>query len=102
MNSKLPASIFNDVIAPVMRLPSSSNCAAALRSGRLARVLMEGRFTGLLRDLGVQIRIETVDAAVLGLMPGIPSPAETTGTANCWHNSSAMCARTCQRRRWPS
>jgi L-serine dehydratase len=34
-------SIFNDVIGPVMRGPSSSHCAAALRIGRLARDLME-------------------------------------------------------------
>jgi L-serine dehydratase len=98
-------SIFNDVIGPVMRGPSSSHCAAALRIGRLARDLMGGEldevlvefdrngslptthdsqgsdmglFGGLLgwdaaderlpgspqalRDLGVRIRIETVDA----------------------------------------
>jgi L-serine dehydratase len=35
-------SIFNDVIGPVMRGPSSSHCAAALMIGRLARDLMEG------------------------------------------------------------
>ena len=35
-------SIFNDVIGPVMRGPSSSHCAAALRIGRLARDLMAG------------------------------------------------------------
>ena len=35
-------SIFNDVIGPVMRGPSSSHCAAALRIGRLCRDLMEG------------------------------------------------------------
>ena len=98
-------SIFNDVIGPVMRGPSSSHCAAALRIGRLARdliggdfdeVLIEfdrngalptthdtqgsdmGLFGGLLgwdaaderlpgsaqalRDAGVRIRMETVDA----------------------------------------
>jgi len=98
-------SIFNDVIGPVMRGPSSSHCAAALRIGRLARDLMDGSFEevlvefdrqgslptthesqgsdmglfgGLLgweatderlprspqalRDLGVRVRIETVDA----------------------------------------
>jgi L-serine dehydratase len=36
-------SIFNDVIGPVMRGPSSSHCAAALRIGRIARELMDGR-----------------------------------------------------------
>jgi len=35
-------SIFNDVIGPVMRGPSSSHCAAALRIGRLARDLVGG------------------------------------------------------------
>ena len=41
-------SIFNDVIGPVMRGPSSSHCAAALRIGRLARDLMEGRISDVL------------------------------------------------------
>jgi L-serine dehydratase len=36
-------SIFNDVIGPVMRGPSSSHCAAAVRIGRMARDLMGGR-----------------------------------------------------------
>jgi L-serine dehydratase len=36
-------SIFNEVIGPVMRGPSSSHCAAALRIGRLARDLMGGQ-----------------------------------------------------------
>jgi len=35
-------SIFNDVIGPVMRGPSSSHCAASVRIGRLARDLMGG------------------------------------------------------------
>src|SRR5882757_1641495 len=43
-------SIFNDVIGPVMRGPSSSHCAASLRIGRICRDLME-------RDLKY-IRIE--------------------------------------------
>ena len=41
-------SIFNDVIGPIMRGPSSSHCAAALRIGRLARDLMEGRIDEVL------------------------------------------------------
>jgi len=41
-------SIFNDVIGPVMRGPSSSHCAAALRIGRLARDLMEGDLKNVL------------------------------------------------------
>lgn len=41
-------SIFNDVIGPVMRGPSSSHCAAALRIGRMARDLMEGKIEEVL------------------------------------------------------
>jgi L-serine dehydratase len=48
MNNSLPVSIFNDVIGPVMRGPSSSHCAAALRIGRLARDLMAGEFDEVL------------------------------------------------------
>lgn len=35
-------SIFNDVIGPIMRGPSSSHCAASVRIGRMARDLMRG------------------------------------------------------------
>lgn len=42
--TKIP-SIFNDVLGPVMRGPSSSHSAAALRIGRLARDLMGGQLT---------------------------------------------------------
>ena len=38
---KTPPSIFNDVLGPVMRGPSSSHSAAANRIGRLARDLVE-------------------------------------------------------------
>jgi L-serine dehydratase len=48
MSSALPVSIFNDVIGPVMRGPSSSHCAAALRIGRLARDLMGQDFDEVL------------------------------------------------------
>src|SRR3954452_20736181 len=41
-------SIFNDVIGPVMRGPSSSHCEAALRIGRLARDLMNGQIDEVL------------------------------------------------------
>ena len=36
-------SIFNDVLGPVMRGPSSSHCAASLRIGRICRDLMDGQ-----------------------------------------------------------
>ncbi len=41
-------SIFNDVIGPVMRGPSSSHCAAAVRIGRMARELMDGEIEEVL------------------------------------------------------
>jgi arylsulfatase A len=49
-------SIFNDVIGPVMRGPSSSHCAAALRIGRLARDLMDGEITRCSSSLIAQAR----------------------------------------------
>lgn len=41
----MASSIFNDVIGPVMRGPSSSHCAASLRIGRLCKDLMGGVIT---------------------------------------------------------
>ena len=41
-------SIFNDVIGPVMRGPSSSHCAASLRIGRICRDLMDGDISDVL------------------------------------------------------
>ncbi len=41
-------SIFNDVLGPVMRGPSSSHCAASLRIGRMARDLMDGALARVL------------------------------------------------------
>lgn len=43
-------SIFNDVIGPIMRGPSSSHCAAAVRIGRLARDLMDGEIEEVLLE----------------------------------------------------
>ena len=41
-------SIFNDVIGPVMRGPSSSHCAASLRIARMCRDLMGGDIDNIL------------------------------------------------------
>ena len=41
MTSHIP-SIFNDIVGPVMRGPSSSHSAAALRIGKICRELMQG------------------------------------------------------------
>ena len=47
-NHDMIVSIFNDVIGPVMRGPSSSHCAAALRISRLARDLMASDINNVL------------------------------------------------------
>jgi len=47
MNQTYP-SVFNDVIGPVMRGPSSSHCAAAVRIGRMVRDLMNGEIQDVL------------------------------------------------------
>ena len=45
--NKYYPSIFNDVIGPVMRGPSSSHCAAAVRIGRIARDLMDSKIENI-------------------------------------------------------
>ena len=51
MTDALPPSIFNDVLGPVMRGPSSSHSAAAVRIGRVARALAGGRLDTVLLEL---------------------------------------------------
>mgnify|MGYP000889069331 CR=1 FL=1 len=67
-------SIFNDVIGPVMRGPSSSDCAAALRIGRLARDLMGGEISKVLvvfdRNGSLPTTHET-QGSVMGLFGGV-------------------------------
>jgi len=67
-------SIFNDVIGPVMRGPSSSHCAAALRIGRLARDLMEGRIDAVLVEFDRQGSLPTTHTSQgsdMGLFGGL-------------------------------
>ena len=52
-------SIFNDVIGPVMRGPSSSHCAASLRIGRLCRDLMDGQISHVLIEFDPQGSLAT-------------------------------------------
>ena len=48
MMNKQPVSIFNDVIGPVMRGPSSSHTAASVRIGQLARQMVKGNMKRVL------------------------------------------------------
>jgi L-serine dehydratase len=67
-------SIFNDVIGPVMRGPSSSHCAAALRIGRMARDLMDGSIEEVLVELDTHGSLATTHASQgsdMGLFGGL-------------------------------
>jgi len=67
-------SIFNDVIGPVMRGPSSSHCAAALRIGRIARDLMDGRIDEVQVEYDTRGSLATTHASQgsdMGLMGGL-------------------------------
>ncbi len=72
--SRKPVSIFNDVLGPVMRGPSSSHCAAALRIGRLARDLMGGCPTEVLVEFDRAGALPTTHASQgsdMGLCGGL-------------------------------
>ncbi|MFN2156465.1 MAG: L-serine ammonia-lyase, iron-sulfur-dependent, subunit alpha [Anaerolineae bacterium] len=67
-------SILNDVIGPVMRGPSSSHCAAALRIGRLARDLMGGSLEQVLVEVDAHGALATTHASQgsdMGLCGGL-------------------------------
>lgn len=67
-------SIFNDVLGPVMRGPSSSHCAAALRIGRLARDLMGGTIERVLVEFDRSGSLPTTHASQgsdMGLFGGL-------------------------------
>ena len=53
MMEKLPCSIFNDVIGPVMRGPSSSHVAGAARIANLVRQSMPGRIVKAVVDFDI-------------------------------------------------
>ena len=70
----LPPSIFNDVIGPVMRGPSSSHCAAAVRIGRIVRDLMEGEIQEVLIEFdpdGSLASTHTSQGSDMGLFAGL-------------------------------
>ena len=67
-------SIFNDCIGPVMRGPSSSHAAAALRIGRLARDLMNGEIDSVLVEFdnaGSLPATHTSQGSDMGLFGGL-------------------------------
>lgn len=67
-------SLFNDVLGPVMRGPSSSHSAAALRIGRLARALMKDKLQRVIVDYdpsGTLVTTHRTQGSDLGLAGGL-------------------------------
>ncbi len=74
MPTTLPPSIFNDVVGPVMRGPSSSHSAASVRIGRLARDLCGGAPERVLVEFDTQGSLATTHASQgsdMGLFGGL-------------------------------
>jgi L-serine dehydratase len=66
-------SIFNDVIGPVMRGPSSSHCAASVRIGRIVHDLMEGNIEEVLIEFDPNSSLATThesQGSDMGLFAG--------------------------------
>lgn len=69
-----PPSILNDVIGPIMRGPSSSHCAAALRIGRIARDIMENNIKEVLIEFDTNGSLATThksQGSDMGLFGGL-------------------------------
>ena len=69
-----PPSIFNDVLGPVMRGPSSSHSAAALRIGRLALDLIDGKLERVVVEYdpnGSLVTTHESQGSDLGLFGGL-------------------------------
>jgi L-serine dehydratase len=74
MPSSLPPSIFNDVIGPVMRGPSSSHSAASVRIGRIARDLCAGTPDSVLIEFDSEGSLATThesQGSDMGLFAGL-------------------------------
>ena len=74
MRSSLPPSIFNDVVGPVMRGPSSSHSAASVRIGRIARDLCGGTPDEVLIEFDTEGSLATThesQGSDIGLFAGL-------------------------------
>lgn len=73
-NMNVPPSIFNDVLGPVMRGPSSSHSAAANRIGRIARALVQEPIVKIVANYdpnGSLVTTHKEQGTDLGLYSGI-------------------------------
>jgi L-serine dehydratase len=74
MAAQLPPSIFNDVVGPVMRGPSSSHSAASVRIGRIARDLCGGQPDSVLIQFDTEGSLATThdsQGSDIGLFSGL-------------------------------
>ena len=74
MTTSLPPSIFNDVVGPVMRGPSSSHSAASVRIARMARDLVGGQPDRVLVEFDTEGSLATThesQGSDIGLFGGL-------------------------------
>ncbi len=72
--NKLPPSIFNDVIGPVMRGPSSSHTAASVRIGQMARQILNDEPSRVLTEFSPDGSLATTyesQGSAIGLAAGL-------------------------------
>jgi len=72
--NSLPPSIFNDVIGPVMRGPSSSHTAAAVRIGKLIRQFFQGEIERIVVEVTPEGSLATTyrsQGSEIGLLGGL-------------------------------
>ena len=91
--NKTPASIFNDVIGPVMRGPSSSHTAASARIAEIVRMSLGGMPTRVTVDFDVNGSLAVVhegQGTDLGLVCGfLGTPLTAEGVDKYWDNARA-------------
>ena len=93
-------SILNDVIGPVMRGPSSSHCAAALRIGRMARDLMDGELKHVLVEFDANGSLATThesqgsDMGLLGGLAGWDATDPRLTESARWIAEAGICVET--------
>lgn len=91
--NKIPASIFNDVIGPVMRGPSSSHTAASARIAEIVRMSLGGAPARATVDFDVNGSLAAVhegQGTDMGLVCGLLGmPLTADGVDKYWENAKA-------------
>ncbi len=94
---KMPASIFNDVIGPVMRGPSSSHCAAAARIAEIVKMSLGGEPARVTVDFDVNGSLAAThdgQGADMGFVCGILGiPITSPDVGRYWEHAEASGVR---------